>query len=84
MRAGSRRPNEPGGPGTHVPIPQTPPTPMVPGGSAGGGGSNPGSVFNQGAFDAMYQLLEEYGLSSLSGFLRNLILSGVTDSASSP
>ena len=89
MRAGSRRPSQPGGPGTHVPIPQTPPTPMVPGGgprggSGGGtgGGSGSGSTFDQGAFDAMYQLLEEYGLSSLSGFLRSLILSGVTDSAS--
>lgn len=46
-------------------------------GEPGGGG-----LFNQGAFDAMYALLNEFGLSSLGDFLRDLILDGTTDSAS--
>ena len=55
------------------------------GGGNGGGGNQPPAApdpFNQGAFDAMYQLLDEYGLSELSGYLKQLILSGTTDSAS--
>ena len=36
----------------------------------------------QSAFDYLYSLLNDYGLSSLSGFLKDLILGGTTDSAS--
>lgn len=53
----------------------------VPGGGGGGGGVTPGA-FNQGAFDLMMALLKEYGLDSLAGELRKLILNGTTDQAS--
>lgn len=38
--------------------------------------------FDQGAFDAMMALLQQYGLESLAGVLRDLILDGITDQAS--
>lgn len=37
---------------------------------------------NQGAFDTMMLLLEQYGLGSLAGTLQQLILDGITDQAS--
>lgn len=37
---------------------------------------------NQGAFDTMMLLLEQYGLGSLAGVLQGLILDGITDQAS--
>lgn len=44
-------------------------------------GADP-SLFDQGAFDAMMLLLEQYGLGSLAGVLQDLILDGITDQAS--
>lgn len=60
----------------------------APGGSGAGSGGSGGlnlSGMNgaqRGAFDAMYQLLDQFGLSDLAPMLRDLILGGVTDSAS--
>lgn len=36
----------------------------------------------QGAFDSMFMLLEQYGLGSLAGVLKKLLLDGVSDQAS--
>lgn len=44
--------------------------------------TNPETLFDQGAFDAMMLLLEQYGLGSLAGVLQDLILDGITDQAS--
>lgn len=56
------------------------------GGNGGNGGNNPPPpvepTMDQGAFDAMMALLDQYGLGSLAGKLKDLILSGVTDQAS--
>lgn len=65
------------------------PVPTVPqgydwGNSGGGGGVTPPppTEFDQGAFDAMMVMLQQYGLESLGSILKNLILDGVTDQAS--
>lgn len=41
-----------------------------------------GETFDQGAFDAMMVVLNQYGLGSLATVLKNLILEGITDEAS--
>lgn len=51
-------------------------------GGEGEGEEGGGSGFDQGAFDYMYMLLEEYGLGSLGSVLRGLITDGITDAAS--
>lgn len=57
-------------------------------GSGGGGGSTPGGTgplpvaFSQSAYDLMAGLLQQYGLGSLAGRLRQLISDGITDQAS--
>ena len=54
-----------------------------PGGTGGGKGKPGGMTANQqSAFDQLNAFLDSYGLSSLSGFVKNLILDGVTDAAS--
>lgn len=60
-------------------------------GSGGGGGGTPAPgpeseplpvKFNQSAYDLMAGLLQQYGLGSLAGRLRQLISDGITDQAS--
>lgn len=63
-------------------MPKPPPQPKRPTPPPTTSTPPPTNVFNQSAFDAMDDLLNQYGLSSLSGTLKSLILGGVTDSAS--
>lgn len=82
-------PNPPGGGGGGDGHP--PPRDPHGGGPLGGHGEgwNPGGISainwgdnQQSAFDQMALLLDQLGLSSLLGFLRDMILGGVTDAAS--
>ena len=63
-----------GGGGSIWNPPSTPGAPAPP--------SAPAIEWNQSAYDIMRQMLDQYGLGSLSGVLRNLIERGITDQAS--
>lgn len=56
----------------------TPPAPPAPAAPAAPSGP---TAAQQSAFQTLDTLLAEYGLTNLSGFARNLILSGTTDTA---
>lgn len=70
-------PRDPGRPRPGKPQPGKP-KPGQPGYKPTGGMT----AAQSSAFDQMDQFLSEYGLSSLSGFVKNLIVGGTTDSAS--
>lgn len=76
LSQGPKTPPGPRDPGTPGIPPRNPDgsAPQLPGGATGGA--------NQGAYDAMLLILQEYGLGSLAGVLQGLIADGITDQAS--
>ena len=76
---GSQQPN----PYTGVPLYPTSPTPTpTPSPTPTPAPTEPVVSFNQSIYDLMYGLLQQYGLGSLAGTLRNLVEQGITDQAS--